>query len=197
MSKGIIGRTLIFVVVVGLAYGGINLALAGTPPGLSGAVTVENTATNPVPVDVTNTSVPVSGTVTVGNTPSVKIDPTDNTVQIGGTPNVNVTNSSLSVAPPTPVTGGGGSAAIGLGTGGDLSEPASGTATAISIHLNAAVNIVTLLYKGSPVAEFYGPNQGGTDTVNLALSRPITFDTLECSGTSGGDCALGWIGASP
>jgi hypothetical protein len=83
-------RILFLVLVLGLIYGGFDLADAAGPPSIvTGSVTVANSSSNPVPVEqqgtatvnVNNSSVPVTGTV--------KIDPTGNTVQLGGTATVN------------------------------------------------------------------------------------------------------------
>jgi hypothetical protein len=89
MTSKTLARLAFLVLAVGLVYGGLDIAGAAPPGGVSGGVTVQNTPTNPVPV---------SGSVDVGNTPGVKIDPTGNTVQISGTPTVNVNNASLPVA---------------------------------------------------------------------------------------------------
>jgi hypothetical protein len=43
---------------------------------------------------------------------------------------------------------------------------------------------------------FWGPSSGGDANINTPLSRPISFDTLECVGASGG-CLVAWIGNSP
>jgi hypothetical protein len=63
----LIGTMFLLVFVLGLAYGGLNLAGAAGPPSVvSGAVTVANTPSNPVPV---------TGTVTVGGTSTVQLNP--------------------------------------------------------------------------------------------------------------------------
>ena len=100
MSKRLIGRTLVLVLALGLTYGGLNLAGAAVPSGVL-SVFVNNTATNPVPVNVSNESVHVNGTVSVANTPTVKVDPTGNTVTVGNTPNVKLdpTGNTVQIAP--------------------------------------------------------------------------------------------------
>jgi hypothetical protein len=75
----------VLVVVLGLAYGGLNLAgAAGPPSNVTGIVTVGNDPSNPVPVqqqgtanvNVTNTSVPVheqgTANVNVDNFPAIQ-----------------------------------------------------------------------------------------------------------------------------
>ena len=95
MSKRTISRMLFLVLVLGLTYGGLNLAGASVPGGPS--VFVNNTSTNPVPVNVNNESVHVNGTVSVGNTPSVKLDPSGNTISVGNTPSVKLDTSGNTV----------------------------------------------------------------------------------------------------
>jgi hypothetical protein len=55
---------------------------SGQIAGASGKRTAKPAAPTPSHVIVDNTPLPVSGTVTVGNTPNVKLDPTGNTVQL-------------------------------------------------------------------------------------------------------------------
>jgi hypothetical protein len=89
MNVGWLARLGGVALALGLIYGGLDLAGAtGPPSNVTGIVTVGNGASNPVPVqqqgtatvNVSNSSVPVTGTV--------KIDPTGNTVQLGGTATV-------------------------------------------------------------------------------------------------------------
>src|SRR5215472_5016389 len=140
----------LFVLAVGLTYGGLNIAGAAVPGGVSGDVTVENTPTNPVPV---------SGAVTVADTPSVKIDPTGN---------------SVSVAPPSPITGGG--EATELGSDGTHNATESGfnvTASAIDVHMSSNVSVIRITDNGHAVFADFGPGEFGNATVQLALTRPI------------------------
>ena len=167
---------------------------------------------NTVKIDPANNA--ISGTVglsasanmvTVGNTPSVKVDPSGNTVTVGnqdsngnvkvheqGTANVNVTNSSLPVAPPNPVTGGGGTEFVGFGG----TNAISGTATFFSIHLDAGIGAVLFEDGGNLVGGFLGPNNGGVSDINTPLSRPVSFDHIKCPGISG-VCTVTWFGNSP
>jgi hypothetical protein len=73
MSKKVLTRMFFLVLVGGLIYGGVDLAGAAGPPSIvTGTVTVANTPSSPVPVqqegtatvNVSNTSLPVTGTVT-------------------------------------------------------------------------------------------------------------------------------------
>ena len=73
------------------------------------------------------------------------------------------------------------------------------TATALVIHMGSAVQL--LLFKDSAVAgfaaSFFGPGQGGSADVVLALTRPIRFDKISCAGPATGldnVCTVSWIG---
>jgi hypothetical protein len=98
-----------------------------------------------------------------------------------GTANVNVTNSSLPVAPPTPVTSGGSALAVPVPASGTgtftLGSPV--TATALVIHLDAGINHVSLeVTTGGQPALFLGPADDGNGDIVLALNRPIRFDRV-------------------
>jgi hypothetical protein len=149
---------------------------------------------------------PTGNTVTVGNTPSVKVDPSGNTVTVGnqdsngnvkvheqGTADVNVTNSSLPVASPNPVTSGGGAEFLG----GGVTLATSGTASFFSIHMDAGIHTVLFKDAGNLVGGFLGPAEGGVSAINTPLSRPVSFDHIECHGSSGDVCTVTWIGNSP
>jgi hypothetical protein len=116
-----------------------------------------------------------------------------------GTANVNVTNSSLSVTAAAPITDGG--LATGLSAspspGNVLGPFAVQTASALVIHLDPNVSSFSLKYGSSRPAEFLGPAEGGTSDINLALSRPISFDTMVCVGSAAGRCTFSWVGAQP
>jgi hypothetical protein len=144
--------------------------------GLAQSVTVNNTTSNPVPVNVTNTSVPVHEQ---------------------GTANVNVTNSSLSVAAAPPINDGGSAVLFHPGASPfDLSSTA--TASALSIHLTDEVAYLSLsLGDDDHSALFYGPASGGNSTIVLALSRPITFNKLVCQGGASAQCSVSWVGNKP
>jgi hypothetical protein len=115
-----------------------------------------------------------------------------------GTADVNVTNSSLSVAPAAPISGGGDFPLCKVGPG-DTFPFAAETASALSIGMTGGVNFVRFLYQGDTVATFMGPGSGhGSSAVNIALARPITFDRLSMAGESSSDEAcFGWTGNQP
>jgi hypothetical protein len=110
---------------------------------------------------------------------------------------VNVTNSSLSVAPAAPISAGGDSLCK-VGSG-DTFPFAPETASALSIGMTSGVNFVRFRYQGDVVATFMGPGSGhGSTAINIALTRPITFDTLSMAGESSSDEAcFGWTGNQP
>jgi hypothetical protein len=110
-----------------------------------------------------------------------------------GTANVNVTNSSLSVAAQPPVTGGGDSAAVDVGEARSFSEPR--TATAVTVALFTDARGVGLHYQGRTVGLISAG--ASTDTVALPLTRPIKFDAITCGGQGGGFCIVNWLGAEP
>jgi hypothetical protein len=113
-----------------------------------------------------------------------------------GTANVNVTNGSLPVAPPAPITGGGGS----------LTAPCLApavptnvvTATAVQIAWTSGVNRVRLKLGDSVVATFLGPDvTGDASPLALVLARPLAFDTIDCFGPTSDQWVISWIGNEP
>jgi hypothetical protein len=113
-----------------------------------------------------------------------------------GTANVNVTNSSLPVAPPEPITGGGGS----------LTAPCLApavptdvvTATALQIVWTSGVHRVRLKLGDSAVASFAGPAlTGDASPLALALTRPLAFDTIDCFGATSDQWVISWVGNEP
>jgi hypothetical protein len=117
-----------------------------------------------------------------------------------GTADVNVTNSNLSVAPPAPVTGGGGgTSTCPVCAAGHFTDIQ--VATALAIKMDANVESVALeLYEPNhdPVvsAFFVGPREGGNDTVELSLPRPIKFNRfLVFSDNDTAGASLSWVGA--
>jgi hypothetical protein len=109
-----------------------------------------------------------------------------------GTANVNVTNGSLSVDSPTPITDGG-SFRVFNGTR-DFDAPV--TASALAIHMSDSVVSIEFRYRPAQFpASFPGPELGGIAEIVLALDRPIKFDQIICVGE--GACSVGWMGASP
>jgi hypothetical protein len=102
-----------------------------------------------------------------------------------GTADVNVTNASLSVAPPTPITGGG--KTLGIGCPSDSIQPEVIVASALQIAwVGGGATTVQLSLGGSLVARFVGPGiSGDTSSLVFALTRPIAFNKIECSGADG------------
>jgi hypothetical protein len=147
-------------------------------------VFVTNDSSHPVPVREQNTD--ANGNIKVHEQ---------------GTANVNVTNNSLTVTPPTPVIDGGG--ALGF-FGNNALQTGRGTvtATALTIHMTSGVHDMILWnggVGGKAVAEFLGPaNNFGNDSIVLDLAQPIAFDTVQCEDDSSSDsCGVSWVGAKP
>ena len=111
------------------------------------------------------------------------------------TADVNVTNSSLPIAPAEPVTGGGGGFTFSASWGTSLHEP--GTATGLNIHMSSGVTGVAFYKSDNLVAFFWGPFVGAQGDVAVSLRRPITWDRIECQGDSPDTCAVGWVGNEP
>jgi hypothetical protein len=110
-----------------------------------------------------------------------------------GTANVNVTNSSLTVASQAPITGGAVHWNLPCPSGFKFGTV---VASALTFHLSAGVEDVELRTGTSSVAyTAVGPALGGPADINLALDRPISFDTIECTGS--GTWAGGIVGNSP
>jgi hypothetical protein len=111
-----------------------------------------------------------------------------------GTADVNVTNRSVAVTPPTPVTAGGGSLSYPGGTEATFRDQ---TATAIAVHMDAGIGALRLFEGGTVAAEFTGPAHGAASDVVLPLTRPITFNHVICDGNGGSNCIASWVGAEP
>jgi hypothetical protein len=145
----------------------------------------------------------------VGN--KVRIDPASNGVTESnidangdikvheqGTANVNVTNSSLPLASPAPVDNGGGGnvfdASIDI-----VTLPQTEIVTGLVIHMTAGVDDVSLLAPNNPTvtAKFMGPASHGSADIALALARPMTFNRIQCAGSTGNFCTISWIGNEP
>ena len=143
--------------------------------GLAQSVTVNNTPAQAVPVREQN------------------LDGSNIRVHEEGTANVNVTNSSLPDAAPSPITGGGSNA--GGSCGGAIVLGAVATASALTIHMDSGVASVQL-FRGSDIpAMFTGPGSGGSADIALALTRPVEFDKVSCVGS--GLFTVSWVGNSP
>ena len=113
-----------------------------------------------------------------------------------GTANVNVTNSSLSVAPQSPITGGG--QLLQADGGEDLLLGGDATASALMVTLTSSAFEAILLNDNNIVARFLGPaSVTGNRSYQLALNRPVSFDELSCNGPASETCGVMWIGNNP
>jgi hypothetical protein len=109
-----------------------------------------------------------------------------------GTADVNVTNSSLPIAPPPPVTGGGGGQ--GLACPNEFSVGPR-IASALRIVWSSTIVSVKLRRENVVVAYFIHALEGEGDSFELALTRPIAFDEIQCVGL--GDITVSWVGNNP
>jgi hypothetical protein len=113
-----------------------------------------------------------------------------------GTADVNVTNATLPMAPPQPVTGGGGGIAPALTCPVLEVLPVPVTATALQLAWSSGIQALRLRLSNSFVAEFWGPARTGDPSpLVLPLTRPVTFDVVECFGT--GELGVFWVGNEP
>src|SRR5262249_8122460 len=140
-------------------------------------VVVTNTSTNPVPVTEQNTDSDVGGSIKVHEE---------------GTANVSVTQTPI-------ILGAGGGFKAATCAGGSVSFAAV-TASALSIHMTSGVTALALDYQGNVVAAFAGPGNTtpGNASIDLALTRPVKFDQIECSGGGISETAsVSFVGALP
>lgn len=109
-----------------------------------------------------------------------------------GTADVNVTNGSLDVSVPAPaaVTGGGQRLQV---IGGQTSQVGSPiTASALVVQFRNDAGEITFLLDDGIVARFPAPGP-----LVLALSQPIRFDAVRCSGSPvTASCDVGWAGSA-
>jgi len=176
-QKAVIGALLLIGVgvVLGATVFRTDIAQA---TGLAQSVTVSNTAAQAVPVREQNLD---------GNG-NIKVHEQE-------TANVNVTNSSLSVAEP-PVTGGGQSFFLDGGTFTPQILADTITASAISIRFEGGAHDLILMMGPEKIVARFPGFTTGNDSVDLAFTRPVSFDRVTCGG-SGGRCLLGWVGNQP
>lgn len=190
--------TMVSVATVVLLVTGWGSAMASSVS----SVLVANTASNPAQVHEAGTAnVHVTNTTAMPvNAQNLNTDTSGNLkVAQQGTADVNVTNSSLSVTPQAPITGGGsavsGSTQLTTTSQIQLALPdATEVASALQIHMSPEIGNITLLDGGNVVAAFYGPAANAPSDIDLALTRPIQFDTAVCLSHGAGSCSLGWIG---
>src|SRR5262245_60158704 len=143
-------------------------------------------------VNVTNATVPVHEQGTA-NTREQNTDGDGNIkVHEQGTAKVHVANERLSVVTPS-ISADGGERGGDCSTSFDFDYPQ--TATALSIHMDSGVQAIN--FKSGPYypAPFLGPASDGNASIELALTRPVEFDRIECVGT--GSYSVSWIGNVP
>jgi hypothetical protein len=97
----------------------------------------------------------------------------------------------------TPVTSGGGFADIDCSGEGTL-ESHPGVATALVVHMGSDVDGMQFRYLGNLILDLTGPYEGFPADVNLALTRPIQFTSIECiSNGPAKRLTVTWIGNNP
>ncbi len=106
-----------------------------------------------------------------------------------GAADVNVTNGSLAVDAPAPVTRGG--QRVQAPAGEDVTLGAAQTASAIVVQFRSGASELIFRSNDTIVARFPAPGP-----LVLALTQPIRFDELRCGGPDGSSCDLGWAGSA-
>jgi hypothetical protein len=106
-----------------------------------------------------------------------------------GPSDVNVTNGSLTLAAPAPVTSGG--QRVQVFAGQDVVPGTALTASAIVLHFRNGATELIFFNDNLIAARFPGPGP-----IMLSLTQPIQFDELSCSGPGGSSCDLGWAGSA-
>jgi hypothetical protein len=140
------------------------------------SVFVTNDAAHAVPVHSNNTD--ANGNLKVHE---------QGTANVQGTVNVNQ----------VPVTSGGDFAIIDC-SGEGTQEIHQGVATALVIHMESGVDDMQIRKSGSLILDLEGPGDGALANVNLPLTRPIQFDSIECiSSSSANRLIVSWIGNNP
>jgi hypothetical protein len=213
---GSAGVVVVSLVVTLSGLGEVFAQAAGAAAASGGPhFTVDNTAANPVPVVAQGTT-SVGGTVSVTNAATNPVPVREQDLDAAGnikvhelgTANVNVTNNSLAVKLPAVTDGA--EAILGAVPGTtklDFCDTSPCTATALVITMTPGVTSFALTLSTSThcqvsctgfAAAFPGPAVGGTSTIVLSLSRPITFDTMSCNAQTISDrCAFGFVGGQP
>ena len=116
-----------------------------------------------------------------------------------GTSDVKVRNTDLAVhgtvgvSTPSPISSGARQASAIGGVGFKLN---GGTQTASVIIIDMTPGAIGFrLYTdgGGVAATFEGPGEGGQEHILLPLPRPISFDSIECFGSSNDLCHVEWI----
>jgi hypothetical protein len=140
------------------------------------SVFVTNDAAHAVPVHANNTD--ANGNLKVHEQGTANVQGTVNVEQV-------------------PVTSGGDFAIIDC-SGEGTQEVHQGVATALVIHMQSGVDAMQLRNSGSLILDLEGPGDGALADVNLPLTRPIQFNTIECISSSAANrLIVGWIGNNP
>jgi hypothetical protein len=90
---------------------------------------------------------------------------------------------------------------VTAGSGGTLlvcpqtNDVGPATASALSIHMDPNVELVYFRNGSDFPARFEGPANFADESVVLALTRPIAFDSVTCTGS--GSVRITWIGNTP
>ena len=100
-----------------------------------------------------------------------------------------MTNGSLTVAPPAPVTRGGQRLQVAVGPSVNIGSDV--TASALVVQFRNSASEIVFFDDDNIVARFPGPGP-----LVLALDQPIRFDEVDCSGPDGASCDFGWAGSA-
>jgi hypothetical protein len=178
MKKAIIPA---FLLVLGSTVLGATVLqeqLAWAAPPLP-SVFVANDAANPVP------------------TRELNVDADRNIkVHEQGTADVNVTNTSLPVAPLEPVTSGSGETLLFCPAERVFQFPKAATAVQAT-WIEPAFGPVSLRLGPEEVVDLVGPDLTGDRHVFLPLTRAVAFNRIVCFQNSSGFVRVTWIGNEP
>jgi hypothetical protein len=113
-----------------------------------------------------------------------------------GTANVNVTNSSLSLAPFPTVTGGAGTIRLSASDNPFPIQPIITTGFSVDMSQGAS-ELILGFQAGGASFRIPGPNNLPSSAAHhdFALTYPLKFDALFCRGSDGSFCRISWIGA--
>jgi hypothetical protein len=212
-----------FLLVAGCVLGATifrgQLASAGTQRPHKAARRADKPPTPVVFTDGTGTS--TGNTVAVGNTPSVKVDPTGNTVNLGSTDSSNLASANghlanidaatgkfsfdgsgrlETVSPQPAVAGVFHALLLGAGSGGDDTESLGSVvdASTITVASTDQVRFVSLYYQGKHVFDLSGPADPavpGLAQWTLPLAQPVPIDTVILFCASGCNARVNIVGS--
>jgi hypothetical protein len=200
---------LLLALVIGVGYGGLDLA--GAAPSIS-SVIVGNTAANPVPVlqqgtasvNVTNGSVPVSGSVGIDpSANTVALDPTDSGKLDTANGHLNSLDRTVSemgfaahhiletsATPPQPA--GFAESFSPSGQGGVSQFGSTVEVSLVTVTGGADLGDIEILLGNHVELELLGPGSGGPSTWVIPVSTPFEADALrlDChTPVAGGACS--------